>query len=68
MTTKTRIQKLEEQTSNEEFFTLSVAHGEDCQPYIDAYCEEHDIPDIVKDRALWICVTNYSNLNSVDAA
>ena len=58
MTVKTRLEKLEKTHMGDLMFAVDVPYKADATPYIDAYCEEHDVSDYDRERALWVLVTS----------
>ena len=58
MTLKTRLQKLEN-CDNTGFFALTIDRGDDTAAAKDAYCKERNIPEELKETALWVFVTKF---------
>ena len=57
MTVKTRLEKLEKSHMGDLMFAVTVPYNADSTPYIESYCEEHNISEHDKERALWMIYT-----------
>ena len=67
MSIKTRVKNLEHKIEPDKHYVVSVLDGETSDEVIERYCQEHNINESDRERALWVVVNRKRYPRTEDA-